>query len=101
MKKIKFYKWDTAEYLKSENDIKRYLEAVFNDGDPNLISEALGNIARARKMMGSIAKEAKVNNKSIYRSLSTKGTPYFRTINTAVHSLGYQLTIAPLKQSAA
>ena len=98
MGKIKLYKWDTAEFLRNEEDIRLYLETVFEDGTAEEISEALGNVARARKMMGKIAKKANVHSKSLYRSLSKKGTPYFRTINYAVNSLGYQLTVTPLKQ---
>jgi probable addiction module antidote protein len=40
-------KWDTTKYLKSEEDIAAYLEAVFEDGDPALVAHALGEIARA------------------------------------------------------
>jgi DNA-binding phage protein len=40
--------WDAAEYLDSEEMILAYLEAVFEDGDPNLITLALNNVARAR-----------------------------------------------------
>jgi probable addiction module antidote protein len=101
MGKIKLHDWDASKFLKSEEDIKYYLEAVFKDGAPEEIAEALGNIAKARRVMGKIAKRAKVNNSSLYRSLSKKGTPYFKTINSAVHSLGYKLTISPLKKADA
>lgn len=40
--------WDTANYLDSSEAILSYLEAVFEDGDPELISLALNNVARAR-----------------------------------------------------
>jgi len=44
---------DTAEYLKTKDDIAGYLEAVLEDGDPDLLKLALGNIART-----PIAKDA-------------------------------------------
>ncbi|MDR1997829.1 MAG: putative addiction module antidote protein [Candidatus Margulisbacteria bacterium] len=100
MAKIKISNWDTAKHLKSEKDIKYYLEAVFSDGTAEEIAYALGNIARARHAMGKIAKSANVNISSLYRSLSREGTPYFRTINHAVNSLGYQLTVIPQKKIA-
>jgi probable addiction module antidote protein len=48
-------------------------------------------------MMGKIAKKANVDTNSLYHSLSKEGTPYFKTINAAVHSLGYKLTVTPIK----
>jgi DNA-binding phage protein len=40
--------YDTADYLKTEGDIAAYLNAVMEDGDPELIAAALGDVARAR-----------------------------------------------------
>ena len=42
--------WDTAEHLKTREDMAAYLEAVFEDGDPALITHALGVIARSEGM---------------------------------------------------
>ena len=55
--KIKTIPWDSAAYLKSDEDIAHYLEAVFEDGDPNLVAAALGDVARA-KGMSQIAQAA-------------------------------------------
>ena len=38
--KIKTIPWDSAALLKSDKDIALYLEAVFEDGDPNLVTAA-------------------------------------------------------------
>ena len=40
--------WDAAEFLDSPEVILAYLEAVFEDGDPELIALALNNVARAK-----------------------------------------------------
>jgi len=40
--------WDAAEHLDSTEAILGYLEAVFEDGDPELIAAALNDVARAR-----------------------------------------------------
>ena len=45
---IETSRWDAADYLDSESAILAYLEAVFEDGDPELITLALDNVARAR-----------------------------------------------------
>jgi len=39
--------WDPSEYLDSPESIAAYLKAAFEDGDPALITTALGDIARA------------------------------------------------------
>ena len=44
----RFSRYDTAEYLETEEDIRHYFEVCQEDGDPALIAAALGDIARAR-----------------------------------------------------
>lgn len=44
----RFSRYDTADYLKTDEDIAAYLEAVMEDGDPALIAAALGDVARAQ-----------------------------------------------------
>lgn len=40
--------WDAADHLDTIEAILGYLEAVFEDGDPELIAAALNDVARAR-----------------------------------------------------
>ena len=47
---VKFSRYDTADYFKTEDDITAYLDAVMEDGDSALIAAALGDIARARNL---------------------------------------------------
>ncbi len=63
----KFSRYDTAEYLETEEDIRHYLEACQEDGDPTLIAAALGDIARARNMT-ELAKSAKMTRAGLYKS---------------------------------
>ena len=51
-------RWDSAEHLKTEEDIRLYLEACLEEAgdDPAFIVYALGMIARARNM-SQLAKE--------------------------------------------
>jgi len=47
-------KYDTADHLKTNEDVASYIDTVLEDGDPELLKVALGNIARAmRKHDGS------------------------------------------------
>ena len=43
-------RWDVTEHLDSEDAIAAYLDAVIEDGDPELIKAAIGDVARSRGM---------------------------------------------------
>ena len=43
-------RWDSAEYLQTEEDIAAYLNAILEENDPALVTHALGVIARAKRI---------------------------------------------------
>ena len=90
----KYQDYDTSEFLETEDDIARYLNAVAEYNDPEMFQTALGKVAKARGM-SSIAKEANVSRESLYRSLSAEGNPSFQTISKVLASMGLRLTIQP------
>lgn len=92
MTKTKTMPWDTADHLETPEDIAAYLEAVFEDGDPELISHALGNVARA-KGMTEIARSTGLGRQSLYKALSPNGRPEFATVLNVVRALGLKLTV--------
>ena len=100
MSKIKTIPWDSAAYLKTDQDIAYYLEAVFEDGDPALITHALGVIARA-KGMTQIAHAAGLGRESLYKALSPEGNPELSTVLKVVQALGLKLSVTPPPASAA
>ncbi len=90
--KIKTVPWDSAAYLKTDEDIAHYLEAVFEDGDPSLVAAALGDVARA-KGMAQIAKAAGLGRESLYKALSPEGNPEFATVLKVIRALGLKLKV--------
>jgi probable addiction module antidote protein len=52
MRKTKLSKWNSAEHLKTDEDMAAYLEACIAEAgdDPAFISKALGTIAKAKGM---------------------------------------------------
>ena len=44
---LKTASWDAADHLTSAKRIAAYLDAAFEDGDPDLIRAALADVARA------------------------------------------------------
>ena len=93
---IRTTRWDSAEHLKTEEDIQLYLEACIEeaDGDPALIVHALGVIARA-KSMSQLAKETGLSREGLYKALSPGGNPTFATVAKVVKALGLKLTVQP------
>jgi probable addiction module antidote protein len=91
--RIKTIPWDSAAYLKTDEDIARYLEAVFEDGDPILVAAALGDVARA-KGMSEIAQAAGLGRESLYKALSPEGNPEFATVLKVMRALGLKLKVA-------
>ncbi|MGO9952816.1 MAG: addiction module antidote protein [Dissulfurispiraceae bacterium] len=91
-KKIETRPWDVVEHLETEEDMVAYLEAVLEDGDPALLSVALGDIARARGMT-DIARKAGLGRESLYKALSPEGNPEFATVMKVVRALGLTLHV--------
>lgn len=92
MAKIKLKKWDSAEHLKTDEDMALYLEACLEEAgdDAAFIAKALGNIARA-KGMTQLAKETGLGRESLYKALSGEGNPSFATILKVTNALGIRL----------
>lgn len=93
----KFSRYETADYLETEEDIRLYLEACQEDGDPSLIAAALGNIAKARNMT-HLAKDAGMTRAGLYKALSPNGNPSFATVSKVAKALGLRITIQPSDQ---
>lgn len=89
---IKLTRYDTAEHLKSEEDIQAYLDAVLEEGgdDPAYIVHALGIIARA-KNMSQLARDTGLSREGLYKALSEDGNPTFATVSKIAKALGLQI----------
>jgi probable addiction module antidote protein len=97
-----FSRWDSAEYLKTEEDMANYLDACMEEAgdDPAFIAKALGTIARARGMT-QVARDAGLSRESLYRALSGEGNPEFGTILKVVKALGLKLRALPATKGSA
>ena len=90
-------RWDSAKYLKTDEDIQLYLEACLEEAgdDPALIVHALGVIARARNM-SQLASDTGLTREGLYKALSSEGNPSFSTVAKVAKALGFKLTVQPL-----
>ncbi len=82
--------WDAANHLDTAEAVAAYLDAAFEDGDPQLIVAALGDIAKARGM-SQVARDTGLSRESLYRALSQEGNPEFATVMRVLQALGLRL----------
>ena len=87
---IKLRPWDSAEHLKTDEDMALYLEACLEEGDAASIAHALGVIARARGMT-QLSRDTGLSRESLYKALSGEGNPEFGTVMKVVSALGFRL----------
>ena len=92
-----FSRYDTADYLKTEEQIAAYLEAVMDEAgdDPTVIAHALGTVARARNM-SRLARDTGMTREGLYKALSGEGNPSFATVLKVAHALGLQMVFRPM-----
>ena len=96
MPKEKFARYDSADYLKTEEDIAAYLEAVMEDGgdDPAYVARALGVVARAQNMT-ALAREVGMSRVGLNKALSGDGNPTLSTVMKVAKALGLKVSIQP------
>ena len=87
-------RWDAASHLDSPADVAAYLEAALYDGDPTVVTAALGDMARA-KGMSEIARKTGLGRESLFKALSPNGNPEFATVLRVLDALGMRLHAAP------
>ena len=91
---IKTTRWDSAEHLKTDEDIRLYLEACLEEAgdDSTFIVHALGVIARA-KNISQLARETGLTREGLYKALSAQGNPTFSTVAKVAKALGLRITV--------
>jgi probable addiction module antidote protein len=95
MTEAKFSRYDSADYLETQDDIVAYLEAVMAEGgdDPAYLTRALGVVARARNI-SKLARDTGMSREGIYKALSDEGNPSFATVAKIAGALGLRITFA-------
>jgi probable addiction module antidote protein len=93
--------WDSAEYLKTEEDVAEYIAACMEEGgdDPAFIAHALGVVARARNM-AQLARDTGMTREGLYKALSADGNPSFATVMKVAAALGFKVSLTPMPHAA-
>lgn len=94
MERIRTRRWDSAEHLKTEEDMALYLQACFEEAgdDAAFIAKAIGTIAKARGM-SQLAHDTGLGRESLYKALSGDGNPSLATILKVIKALGLRLHV--------
>ena len=92
--KITFSKFDPAKYINNKKTVIAFIESALEDGDPELLLETIGDIARS-KGMSEIAKELGIDRAGLYKALAPEGNPSFKTVFKLLDILGLQLKLEP------
>ena len=87
-------RWDITEHLDSDEAIAAYLQAVFEDGDPEEIRAAIGHVARARGMT-QLATASGITRAGLYKALGENGNPSFATVASLLKAMGVRLAVVP------
>ena len=94
MTKSRAWQTDLMTALEDPLEAASYLNAALDDGDKEVFLLALRNVADAR--LGSMSKlsiATGLNRESLYRMLSEKGNPEFKSLNRLLHALGLKLAV--------
>lgn len=94
MSKVKISRFDATDYLDSEEMIAEYINAVLEDGDPELLLAAISDVAKARGM-AKVAADAGLGRESLYKALAPGAKPRYDTVIKLLHALGVKLSVTP------
>ena len=91
--------FDAADYIRTEEDARRLLEAAADEdsGDGTVIRAVLTTIARAQNMSG-LVHEAGLDRGDLDEELSENGNPPFATVLKVIRALGLRLRLEPVEK---
>ena len=80
--------------LKDPKEAARYLNAVVEENNPALILTALAQVAKAHGASRT-AKRASLSRAGLYKTLSKKGNPEFKTFMGVLSASGLEMHFKP------
>lgn len=93
MKKSKAYQPELIESLRNPQEAEEYLNVALEEDDPELFLLALRNVTEAQGGVARLAEKTKLNRESLYRMLSERGNPEFKSLDLLLHALGFRLAV--------
>jgi probable addiction module antidote protein len=90
--------FDPADHLDDTATIAAYLDEALAHDDPQVLLQALADVARARGMT-RMAEEAGLGRESLYKTLAPGAQPRFETVLRLIRALGVELHATPAASS--
>ena len=78
-----------------------YLNEILEDGDHDELMLALHRMAEDFGGVPKLARSARLNANTLYRTLSSKGNPELKSLRAVLLAMGMQLTVRPLRNKVA
>jgi probable addiction module antidote protein len=95
------YEDDLHVWLQDAGNAAEYINAAIEDGDKEVFLLALRDVAKSRGGMTTVAEKAHLGRESLYKMLSKRGNPEFKSIASVLHGMGLKLTVEPETSMAA
>lgn len=93
-----FKNFDRSNYIDSPKQASEYLQLMLDENGLDGFYKALGDVAKARGM-SFVAGAAGLSRESLYKALSVKGNPNFKTVIKTLNALdiniGFNLISKP------
>ena len=86
--------FDAADYLDNEQVIAEYINAALEDENPEVLLQAIADVAKARGMT-QLAKSTGLGRESLYKALAPGAKPRYDTVLRLVRALGVELHASP------
>ncbi len=92
-KKSLSYEEYLIESLKDLEEAEGYLTTALEEGDLDVFLIALQHVIQAHGGIANLAKKSRKSRSSLYKTLSKKGNPYFKSITEILKAMGMHLSI--------
>ena len=99
-KKSLSYETYLMESLKDPKEAEGYLTAALEENDIEVFLIALHQVIQANGGVSELATKTHKSRSSLYKALSKRGNPYFKSIADILKALGMHLSIATNKSLA-
>lgn len=93
LKNLGVSSFDAADYLETDEDCARFLQAAIDDGDANVLVKALDVVSRAHGVTDLVRKTG-LSRSGIYGALSGEKKPEFETVYKILKALNMKLSIS-------
>ena len=96
-----YRRFDPADYVKSEEDVRGLLRAAADEdqGDGAVIRAVFKHVAQTRNM-SALARDTGLNRGNLYEALSEDGNPTLATLLKVANALGLRLRLESVEDRA-